>query len=408
MAMLILKKRSVVTARIGDIFAESGLISQNQVEQALSISRNAKLPLGRVLVMCGYASDIEVENALEAQRELRSGKCSRDHVYKLIRMAHLNQINLADAASLLAWEGAYTANLSQLGKLLLAAGLVDEKSLLKASVDCKQSNMPLGGFLFADGKISLEQLENALSIMVLIRDGNVSRLNAVHALKNLQTEKCGLRTTLKNLNLEHVLSDNRMRLAELLIASNVVEEHMALLALESSIEERRLIGQVLIQMEMFKPVVLDSALTIQQMLTDGGIDIDQACALMVHVRDLECSVEDVLKEFERINEVAHFIRRSGLLDGRQMRELASNVQDFEHDFGEALIRSGLVTGTTIGYGAYCLSLVELRELWEQEAYIVFKHCVQHNVEPDVAIDLLKFGRHGEHRCGHNDLLSKIA
>jgi hypothetical protein len=123
---------------------------------------------------------------------------------------------------------------------------------------------------------------------------------------------------------------------------------------------------------------------------------------------LECSVEDVLKEFERINEVAHFIRRSGLLDGRQMRELASNVQDFEHDFGEALIRSGLVTGTTIGYGAYCLSLVELRELWEQEAYIVFKHCVQHNVEPDVAIDLLKFGRHGEHRCGHNDLLSKIA
>ena len=406
--MLILKKRAAVTARIGDIFAESGLLQASQIEQAVSISRNAKLPIGRVLIMCGYASDIEVQNALEAQKDLRSGKCSREHVYRLIRMAHLNHINLADAQSLLAWESAYTANLSQLGKLLLAAGLVDERALLLASEQCKKENMPLGGFLFADGKISLEQLENALSIMVLIRDGNVSRLNAVQALKSLQVEKCGLRTTLKKLDLEHVLSDNRMRLAELLIASNVVEEHMALLALESSIEQRQPVGQVLLQMSMTKPVVIDSALTVQRMLTDGIIDIEQACDLMTHVRDLECSVEDLLKEFERINEVAHFIRRSGLLDGKQMRELAANVHDFEHDFGEALIRSGLVTGTVIGYGAYCLSLIELRELWEQEAYIVFKHCVQYNVEPDVAINRLKFGRHGEFRCGHNDLLSKIA
>jgi hypothetical protein len=402
------KKRSPDKSRIGDIFTEAGMVNVDLVDQSLAIAKNAKLPLGRVLVMSGHLNDREVASALEAQRGIREGRYSKEYAAKLMRMVHCNNVSIDEAAALLSWEQAYSTQFSQLGKLLQAAQLLEEETLLIAQREADSQGIPLGGYLAKTKMISLELLENALNVMVLVRDNKVTRIDGVQALKKVGHNLVDLRHALRELGLEHVLDDDRIRLAELLIASGVLEEHIALDALEHSIENKEMIGQVFMKVSAFAPLVLEAALQLQEMVASGVMRVERACDMIVLVKEMDVPLEQLLSELDRINEVAHFIRKSGLLDDKELRALAATADDFENNFGRVLLQSGLVGPKVVGHASYCLSLYEMNELLQQEAYALLKHCVQNNVEPHDAIYQLGLGQHSECRFGEQDLLGKTA
>ncbi len=406
--MFIKKKRSVVQARIGDIFTEAGMVNPDLVEQSLAIAKNAKLPLGRVLVMSGHLNDREVNSALEAQRAIREGRFTIDYAAKLMRMVHCNNVSIDEAAALLSWEQAYSTQFSQLGKLLQAAQLLEQDTLLIAQSEADARGMPLGNYLAKTNMISLELLENSLNVMVLVRDNKITRIDGVQALKKIGHNLVDLRHALRELGLEHVLNDDRIRLAELMIASGVLEEHVALDALEHSIESKQLIGQVFMNVSAFPPSVLEAGLQLQEMVAKGVVKVERACELIVLVKEMGVPLEQLLSELDRINEVAHFIRKSGLLDDKELRALAATAADFENDFGKVLLQSGLVGPKVVGHASYCLSLYEMNELLQQEAYTLLKHCVENNAEPHDAIFHLGLGQHSECRFGEQDLLGKTA
>ncbi len=406
--MFIKKKRSDSLSRIGDIFTEAGVIKTDLVNQSLAIAKNAKLPLGRVLVMSGHLSDREVESALLAQQGLREGRFTKEYVMRLVRLVHANDVSFDEAVARLSWEQVHSTNFTQLGKLFLGANIIEYEDLQVCQQEAHANSLPLGRYLVENKKISLELLENALTIMVLMRDNRLSNVQSIQILKRIAENPINLRQALQEIELEHVLDDDRIRLAELLLGAGVIEEYQALDALENSIENEQLIGQVFLHLSALNELVLEASLRVQEMVASGQLSVARACELICLVKEVDAPIEQLIAELQRINQVAHFIRKAELLDHQKIRAVAASVEDVENDFGGALLRSGLVNGTVFGYASYCLDLFETNKLFQHEAYELLKYCAHYSIDPEAAMVKLGLGKESDCRFGEDDLLGKTA
>lgn len=61
------ERRRIVTKRIGELLIERGIITQEQLEEALKIQKEDKKLLGEILVNLGYATEEEVMISLTTQ-----------------------------------------------------------------------------------------------------------------------------------------------------------------------------------------------------------------------------------------------------------------------------------------------------------------------------------------------------
>ena len=132
--------------RLGQILLDAGIISPDVLTHGLNIARQAAMPLGRVLVMSGHVSDLSVDLAVETQACIRDGAIDVKIAFELLRYAHGRQISINEAYRRHG-IGRYLGSLSRIGKLLLAAGLVDEAGLHCALRHSQNTAYPLGNAL---------------------------------------------------------------------------------------------------------------------------------------------------------------------------------------------------------------------------------------------------------------------
>lgn len=379
------KGRAHGQTRIGDLFVDAGVIERDLVEQTLVIAKNAKLPLGRVLVMSGYLTDRDLECALAAQQMMREKEVTRDYVSKLVRLVHNNSISLQEAAALLAWEHAYTKPFSQVGKLLLAADIVKEGVLIAATWESEHASTPLGKAMVDNGQLELSVLVNVLNAMILVRDGKISRIEAIQALRWSVQNNLGLREGLTSMGLESAVSDERVRIGELLVFAGLIEEGKAIEALEISVENTSRIGEVLTNYYGVKSYALEAALQLQDMVKTGTLGVIKATELLLLVKELGSPLEELLAELDRLNQAARFIKDSGIIEGEELQKLATLVEDLEDNAGTAFLQYGLVSASVMGHAAYCLELVEKESLTQTAATNLLRYAVSHGMHPQEAL-----------------------
>ena len=151
-------KRTVQTAKLGELLFEADLITQSQLDEALRTSHETGLPLGRVLVLMQAISDDLLTAALTAQVLLRDGKVSREQVLQGLKSAKRRRVSIEVS---LMDHGFYRPPVRQsvkLGELLVLSGLVNESDLMNALELGLLHEMPIGQVLVESGYITKEIL----------------------------------------------------------------------------------------------------------------------------------------------------------------------------------------------------------------------------------------------------------
>jgi hypothetical protein len=87
------------TTRIGELLVEAGMLSQDDLDDALEIAQDSRQLIGRVLVMSGFITDPQLQVALKAQEQMRTGQLEFDVAIKTIRLAHASNISFDQALS---------------------------------------------------------------------------------------------------------------------------------------------------------------------------------------------------------------------------------------------------------------------------------------------------------------------
>lgn len=119
--------------RLGALLARAGLVPRDKLAQALGLQAARDARLGELLVELGLIDRVELEAILLLQRDLRTAP---EHVVAQDRL--------------------------RLGRLLLDAGVIDERTLNEALTRHRASGRRLGETLVETGAISRQTLEQFL------------------------------------------------------------------------------------------------------------------------------------------------------------------------------------------------------------------------------------------------------
>lgn len=361
----------LVRFRLGELLLGAGIISPDVLTHSIAIARRAAMPIGRVLIMSGHVSDLDITCALETQSSIRDGAIDEKLARQLLRFSHVHQCSINEAYRLngIARE---LGPLSRFGKLVLAAGVVDESGLKCAIKHCESTNLPLGKALVALNLISEERHIDCMNLQILVRDEKITFLNAVKALQAANEEGIELEKALARVGYHNLFNQEYPRLGELLVAAGIISYEDSLVVAELGTENDINYGNLLIQHRLASIIDIDAALLVQKMFTANTerFTMRRAVRLIKMAHAMQEPLENLLLELDVLEQVVKLLRDAELIDEGVIRSVAAEIVDFEQTLAEALVTRGVVTPRQSKAGLDCLKQIEARKLSYEDALVL--------------------------------------
>src|SRR5262249_12833286 len=171
------------TILLGDLLVKGGLVHAALMADAVPISLKTGLPIGRVLVGSGSLSEADLQQALLAQSLLRDQLLTMELAVKALKQVAREHVSLEPALKNLGWQSEAFETANRLGQLLLGAELVSKRQLEQGLSVFYAAGLPLARVLVLKGVLSNFVAYSALSYQTLVRQGKLTRKQAIEALK---------------------------------------------------------------------------------------------------------------------------------------------------------------------------------------------------------------------------------
>ncbi len=387
--------------RIGSLLVESGLISAEPLEEAARVARESNQPIGRVLLMLEYLSDRDLKSALLSQSLIAHGLVSQDTAIEALKTASLRRISLDDALNEMGVTPAMAPERHALGELLLAAGFLTRQLYDEALRARQESGVLFGRFLVLHGAITNAMLGLALEVLVLIREGRLTRQEAVAALTEMRSKRVGLSEALATLGI-FVGPLKRTKLGDILASGGLITDSESLDAVELGLEEKRLFGQILTQSGMIDKTSLEAALSLQEMVLKGLLDKAQASEVLRQVSKDGTSIMQVAQELkffdadpEQAAAIINLLTNAGLIDDHSVQKALARNQEFKGDPVKALLADGIIDRELYGSTLELLQRLEGQELKIEQCIILLQWCQRSRCSIDEAMQELNMKGVGE-------------
>ncbi len=165
---------------------------------------------------------------------------------------------------------------SQIGDLLVAAGLVAPDSIESALVMSKGRKSPLGKVLVESGLVTERELNGTLQAQNLIRERLISPEKASDVLKLMRVNGDTFVDNLFSIGCEIEAINFGRNLGKLFVDAGAISPHKLSLALETSILSGLPIVRVLVLQKSVNEMVAYAGLTAQLLVNERKIGYDQA------------------------------------------------------------------------------------------------------------------------------------
>ncbi|MBX9671727.1 MAG: tetratricopeptide repeat protein [Candidatus Obscuribacterales bacterium] len=387
----IFRRFSGGSARLGDLLVQAGILTPNQLQEAMRSSRSKKLQIGQVLVMSGYMTSRDLQIVLEAQSALRDRTIDLNLAIQCIKVARKIGGNFSDVLEDYDASAAQRARTGKLGELLSEAGLIGEEDLSEAMERSVNTGMPLGRMLVLNRILSSEVLQKALEIQVRLRDEVVTRDEAIMALR----QAAGLEGEPAPAPAHEEKKQPVVRLGELLVMAGILSETDVMDALEWGLANQQPIGHVLVSQELISKELLDASLFFQTAVREGKIDAMKACELLSEVFSTGVSPEEALADAAPTNrkelEVApityqQLLTLSRIVSDAQIEEAFDLKRHGAALIGKVLVLTGLMDVPTLQATLRCYGMVAKGYLSPDDAIVSLDYCLHKNANTPMAFE----------------------
>ncbi len=271
--------------QLGELAINLGLIDANDLNQALSISTETSLPVGRVLVMAELMSETDLNNLIRAQTFLRESMIDYELAQKAIAVTRSENLPFENALYKLGWLPPDQGDTLPLGHLLCDANFVTPDQLTAALKHQEKVRLPLGRVLVLNGVLTEALLTAAINAQIMVRDKKLKKEQAIEALKETKRRQIPLESFLKSKGFYDMPNRSAPRLGELLSVAGLISDSELVTALEHGLTQKKPIGEVLVGLKLVNRTVLEAALTIQTMIAENQMRLDQARVILMTVND---------------------------------------------------------------------------------------------------------------------------
>ena len=370
----------VTRPRLGQLLVESGVVKAESLHTALNVAVESKQQIGRVLIGLGYIKERDLQAALLAQSLIAEGAVSEQMAIKAVRESSKRGLNLADVLSSLADDGINPIADGGLGHLLVSAGIITVTVYDEACRSSQTSGVLLGRTLLVTNAITASMLDRALTVLVMVRDKELTEDQAVSILKEMRRSGSGFQDSMTTLRIK-VETRGQQRLGELLKLAKVISESESAVGVERALLEKRMLGETLIQSGVIARSVLEDALILQKMVCQSVISQAQAATLLQRkqkenrpIAQLAVEMDVFRGNAETESRISAMLQSAGIVTEQ---EITASLADFvEYDMSEckALLAAGRLSALTYSACVECLDLVEKNRISEDEAISAIKAC----------------------------------
>jgi len=336
--------------KVGQILLDSGMVKPPQLHHALKLAEESKQPVGRMLVGLGYVGEAHLELALLAQSLIREGTLSAPTAIATICAAAKKRISFNAALQELDELDPAKFNDGELSGLLVASGTISRAVYDQAKRQSEEGGLPLGRTLLLTQVITLSMLDTAVTVVVMMRDGLLTREQAISVLHEVRHNRNSIGAALKNLRIAppHVASEYP-RLGELLCRSRVVSEYECIFAAERAVALGRMLGQEMVYSGIVAEELIDEALKLQRLVQQGVIVAEESYRILESVASQNCSVADVAmsrgsyKETPRDSRALALCIGAGIISSEAVSEAVNCMADYCMGPSKSCLAKGFIT-----------------------------------------------------------------
>ncbi len=368
--------------KIGRILQTSGLISQDCLQEALTISQELQQPIGKVLTSTQQVNDRDLQSALLAQSMMSEGLVDENVAMEALKMAYRERVPFGQALETVNAVSFHKSPIADgLEELLVASGMVSQAVLDEAKRISIESGMSLCGSLMSTRAIVFAHLNYVLECITLIGEGRITQAVAVKALTLIKFENVDLAEALKRQRISPKSTQSKMKLGDLLTAGSVVSEKDALTAVELALTEKRLLGEILVRSGLISAELLQDALEMQNLVVKEVLTKEEAAFILRSVVTDKQSVLEVLKNRKSLQDDAStagqaldLLIKAKLVDVMSIPQAMAKQQRYEMDALKALVASDMLSAMVCRAAIETARRVGNGDLSQQQAVLAIHHC----------------------------------
>ncbi len=376
--------------RLGDLLTQAGLLSPEELREAMQIAKHQSLPVGRVLIMSGFLSDGQLRAAVQAQSLLKDGVINLETVLQALSIVGKEEMALEDAFRQLGLDVQQSQPTNKLGELLMEAELVKKEVLDQALQQSTASGLPLGRILILTGAIFEPLLSSALNAQVLVRDHKITREQAVQGLKAARDRQISLEQSLAETGMQ-LPSHNTIRLGELLVKAGIMPDTNLMDYVEMGLVQEQPLGQILISQSVITEHILTNALELQKMVGAGTLIGDQAALVLNMVASGGTTIQEVLQAQEPQKEpvvetvpLYQFLQLAGRITPQQIEEAVRTGTRDAQIMGLMLHKVGAIVEFEMGVALALNDFMAKNIVSVEQAIVALNYCITNQISLEEA------------------------
>ncbi|MBA3858693.1 MAG: hypothetical protein C0507_17440 [Cyanobacteria bacterium PR.3.49] len=253
----------------------------------------------------------------------------------------------------------------RLGTLLTQAGIVTDADVTKSKAVSDRCRIPLGKALVIQEKMSDSLVLAAVHAQWMLRDGFISKDDALEALRTCRRNRWNLPDALILMEIDAHASKG-FRLGELLTRTNIIGEEELRGLLNAAQASGLPLGRVLTTLDLISEQLLNEFLATQERIRKGEISLEKG------LEHLQGTADKIAAKENQGMLLGELLTKSGLITETELEEALTEARQRKRLLGVVLAEKGPVKPEHLS-----LSLRMQRD-------------VRHGtIKPEAAIELLK-------------------
>jgi hypothetical protein len=378
--------------QIGQLLTKSGILTHEDLSDALQKAKERNLPIGTVLLMMGCIRQQELRAAVEAQSMINDKVLSLDTAVVALIQVFSDGCPLDEALKAAGWKPAENQSTNKLGELLLDAEMLTKEQLAECLSTGKETGMPLGKVLVFRRTLSDPLLLAVLSAQRLIREGMIARDQAIKGLRAVRQRKITLEESLAEGGFYKPPPKKSTPLGYLLVEAGFIKQDSLMMCMELSLSDNKPIDEVLIEHKFVTKEIVDAASRYQSMVERSTSTRELAAAALRLVQDKSATVDAAIAQagMPRIagsirNLMQELLVLSGLVEPKEMPKLQT-ADDVSYELLMAQLKqTGVIADHMANAVVRALYLIDRKLLSPEDAVMALHHCRKMNTDLDEAL-----------------------
>jgi hypothetical protein len=384
--------------RLGDLLTKAGLLRAEDLREGMLIAKQQSLPVGRVLIMAEFISEPNLQAAVQAQSMLKDGVIDIDTAISALQFSARGNLSLDEALNQCGWKDKSGSATNKLGGLITEAGLISKEQLEQGLNQCQMSGLPLGRVLVAMGFMTESLLAAALNAQILIRDSKIQRELAIQGLRACHERQISIEQSLRDAGLLQIPVQDTVRLGELFVMANLLNQENLMQAVELGLTESKPIGQVLVENQLVTEQMLEDALAVQRLVAEGKLKKEQCGEVLATMGSQGITIEEAIKRLEPPKSsnasglpLYQFLQLAGLINAKDIEEALKQGSRDTELMGRMLLLTGAIDTASLTSAVRLNEMVTNNVLKAEQAILAMGLCQNRNCSVEQAFKSLGWG-----------------